>query len=93
MITEATRRILFDAVIEMFPAKEGTDMFKTNEGTIDRVLRVIVGVALLVAFFMYPGASWRYFTLIGIVPLATGLLGTCPVYSILGLSTCPMKKV
>ena len=67
-------------------------MFKTNEGMIDRVLRVVVGVALLAAFFMYPDASWRYFALIGIIPLVTGLIGTCPVYSLLGISTCPMKK-
>jgi hypothetical protein len=70
---------------------EGT-MFKTNEGTIDRALRIIVGLVLLGMFFMYPEASWRYWTLIGIVPLATGLLGSCPLYSILGLSTCPVKK-
>ena len=67
-------------------------MFKTNEGTIDRALRIIVGLVLLGMFFMYPEASWRYWTLIGIVPLATGLLGSCPLYSILGLSTCPVKK-
>jgi hypothetical protein len=67
-------------------------MFKTNEGTIDRALRVIVGVGLLAMFFMYPGASWRYWTLLGIVPLLTGLVGTCPLYSILGMSTCPVKK-
>ena len=67
-------------------------MFKTNEGTIDRALRIIVGLALLGAFFMYPEASWRYWALIGIVPLATGLIGSCPVYSILGISTCPVKK-
>lgn len=68
-------------------------MFTTNEGTIDRALRVIVGVALLAMFFLYPDASWRYWTLLGIVPLATGLLGSCPVYSLLGVSTCPVKKV
>ena len=67
-------------------------MFKTNEGTIDRALRIIVGLVLLGMFFMYPEASWRYWTLIGIVPLATGLIGSCPVYSILGISTCPVKK-
>lgn len=67
-------------------------MFKTNEGTIDRALRIIVGVVLLAMFFMYPGASWRYWTLIGVVPLLTGLVGTCPLYSILGMSTCPVKK-
>lgn len=67
-------------------------MFKTNEGTVDRALRVIVGVVLLAMFFLYPGASWRYWALIGIVPLLTGLVGTCPLYSILGMSTCPVKK-
>jgi hypothetical protein len=67
-------------------------MFKTNEGTIDRALRIIVGLVLIGMFFMYPEASWRYWALIGIVPLATGLLGSCPLYSILGMSTCPIKK-
>ncbi|MCC0031152.1 MAG: DUF2892 domain-containing protein [Brucellaceae bacterium] len=67
-------------------------MFKTNVGGIDRALRIIVGVALLALFFIYPDASWRYWTLIGIIPLATGLMSSCPLYSILGLSTCPMKK-
>lgn len=66
-------------------------MFKTNVGGIDRALRVIVGIALLAAFFLYPDASWRYWTLIGIIPLATGLMSTCPLYSIFGLSTCPVK--
>ncbi len=67
-------------------------MFKTNEGTTDRALRVIVGAVLLAMFFLYPTASWRYWTLIGIVPLLTGLVGTCPLYSVLGLSTCPAKR-
>jgi Protein of unknown function (DUF2892) len=68
-------------------------MFKTNEGSVDRVLRIVVGLALLVWFFVDQGAGvWHYAKLIGIVPLATGLLGTCPVYSLLGVSTCPMKK-
>jgi Protein of unknown function (DUF2892) len=68
-------------------------MFKTNEGSVDRVLRIVVGLALLVWFFVDQGAGfWHYAKLIGIVPLATGLLGSCPVYSLLGISTCPMKK-
>ena len=67
-------------------------MFKNNVGGIDRALRVIVGLMLLAAFFVYPDASWRWFALIGIVPVFTGLFGTCPLYSILGVSTCPMKK-
>ncbi len=67
-------------------------MFKTNEGTIDRALRVIAGLVLLSLFFLYPDASWRYWGLIGLVPLATGLMGWCPLYTVLGLSTCPVKR-
>lgn len=67
-------------------------MFKTNVGGIDRVLRTVVGVALLAAFFLLPGSPWHWVFLIGIVPLATGLLSTCPLYSVLGVSTCPMKS-
>jgi hypothetical protein len=68
-------------------------MFKTNAGTIDRVLRVVVGLALLVWFFMDQGTGfWHYAKLIGIVPLLTGLVGSCPLYSIMGVSTCSMKR-
>lgn len=67
-------------------------MFARNEGTLDRALRIIVGLALIGAFFLMPEASYRWAFLIGIVPLATGLLGSCPVYSLLGISTCPMKQ-
>ncbi|MCB1347440.1 MAG: DUF2892 domain-containing protein [Paracoccaceae bacterium] len=67
-------------------------MFKTNEGTLDRALRIILGLALIAGFFFNGGGTWSWLYLIGIVPLATGLLGSCPVYSILGISTCPMKK-
>ena len=66
-------------------------MLKHNVGTVDRALRVIVGAALLLAFFMLPEAGYRWFLLIGIVPLVTGLMGSCPAYSILGMSTCKMK--
>ncbi len=67
-------------------------MFKTNEGTIDRALRIILGAGLLVWFFVDQGAGvWHYAKLIGIVPLLTGLVGTCPLYSIFGISTCKMK--
>ena len=64
-------------------------MFKTNEGTADRVIRVIAGLGLLSLAFMGPQTPWGY---IGVVPLATGLLGNCPLYSILGISTCGLKK-
>jgi hypothetical protein len=68
-------------------------MFTTNVGGIDRALRILVGLALLAWFFLDRGeGAWHYAKLIGVVPLLTGLFGTCPAYSILGLSTCPMKK-
>jgi uncharacterized membrane protein len=68
-------------------------MFKANEGAVDRVLRVAVGLALLVWFFADPGQGfWHYAKLIGIVPVFTGLIGWCPLYSLLGVSTCPMKR-
>lgn len=68
-------------------------MLKTNEGTVDRVLRVLVGAALLVWFFVDQGTGfWHYAKLIGIVPLVTGLVGSCPLYSVLGINTCPMKR-
>jgi len=67
-------------------------MFKTNVGSVDRILRIVVGLALIALFFLDSGASWRWLYLIGIVPLATGLMSTCPLYSVLGLSTCPLKK-
>jgi Protein of unknown function (DUF2892) len=68
-------------------------MFKTNVGGIDRTLRVLVGAALILWFFVDQGSGfWHYAKLIGIVPVLTGLFGTCPLYSILGLSTCPVKR-
>jgi hypothetical protein len=67
-------------------------MFKSNVGSTDRVVRIILGIGLLALFFIYPNAPWRYFALIGIVPLLTAFMGTCPLYSIFGLSTCAVGK-
>ncbi len=64
-------------------------MLKTNEGTIDRFLRVTLGIVLIALVFVGPKTPWGW---LGIVPLATGLLGTCPLYSILGINTCGMKS-
>ena len=64
-------------------------MFSKNVGSIDRVLRIVVGLALLAGFFMNADAQYRVLYLIGIVPLATGLMKTCPLYSIFGINTCP----
>lgn len=61
---------------------------KINEGTIDRSLRVIVGGALVALAATGTVGLWGW---IGIVPIATGLIGWCPAYSLLGISTCPMK--
>ena len=66
----------------------------TNVGFIDRGVRVLVGLALI-AFalgYLAPGTSWSWVGWIGVVPLVTGLVGVCPAYSLLGLSTCPMKR-
>ncbi|WP_319530379.1 DUF2892 domain-containing protein [uncultured Cohaesibacter sp.] len=60
-----------------------------NVGSLDRVLRIIVGVALLAMVFIGPQTMWG---LIGIVPLATGLFRFCPLYTILGLNTCSTGK-
>lgn len=67
-------------------------MLTKNMGTIDRALRIVLGLALLAAFFAMPEMSARWVLLIGIVPLVTGLVGSCPLYSVFGLSTCPVRK-
>jgi len=68
-------------------------MFKTNVGTADRVIRILVGVVLLAAFFMMPDSPWRWVALVlGVIGVGTGAMSSCPLYSILGLSTCPVKK-
>lgn len=56
-----------------------------NVGTIDRSLRIIVGLVLLSLVFIGPQTLWG---LIGIVPLATGLFRWCPAYGLLGMNTC-----
>ena len=64
-------------------------MFNTNVGTIDRVLRVVVGLVLLSLVFVGPKTWWG---LVGLVPLLTAMMGSCPLYSIVGMSTCPLKR-
>lgn len=60
-----------------------------NSGGIDKILRIVVGVVLIALTVMGVLPVWGY---IGIVPLATGLMGWCPLYTVLGINTCPMKK-
>lgn len=66
-------------------------MLKRNVGKTDRALRFVLGVALLGAFFLVPDAPYRWAFLIGIVPLVTAAMSSCPLYSLFGLSTCPLK--
>ena len=56
-----------------------------NVGTVDRVLRVVAGAALLSLVFVGPQTPGGW---IGVVPLATALIGFCPAYRILGIRTC-----
>ncbi len=64
---------------------------KTNVGGIDKVVRIVAGIALLSLFFLLEGGM-KYLGLIGIVPIATALIGWCPLYTVLGINTCPLKK-
>jgi len=62
---------------------------KANEGTIDRILRVILGLALISIVFVGPQTPWGW---VGVIPLVTGLVGMCPLYAILGINSCPVDK-
>ena len=61
---------------------------KSNVGGIDKILRIVAGLALI-GWALAGGPVWAW---IGIVPLATGLMGWCPFYPLIGLNTCPLKK-
>ena len=64
-------------------------LLPNNEHVIERALRVVIGLGLLAIAFIRPQTPWGY---LGVVPLLTGLLGSCPLYTLFGISTCPMKK-
>lgn len=61
---------------------------KTNVGGIDKIIRILAGIALI-AWALFGGPVWAW---IGVVPLATGLFGWCPAYTLLGMNTCPLSK-
>lgn len=61
---------------------------KANVGGIDKIVRILAGIALI-AWALMGGPVWAW---IGVVPVATGLLGWCPAYTLLGMNTCPVKK-
>ena len=62
-------------------------MLPRNEHTADRVIRFGLGVVLLSLVFVGPQTPWGW---LGLIPLATALMGSCPVYTLLGISTCRM---
>lgn len=59
-----------------------------NEHPIERGARVLLGLALISLVFIGPKTPWGY---LGIIPVVTGLLGSCPVYTLFGFSSCPLK--
>ncbi len=62
---------------------------KANVGGIDRILRIVVGLALIAWAALLGGPVWAW---VGLVPLATGVVGFCPLYPLLGLNTCPTER-
>ena len=60
-----------------------------NEGSLDRAVRVVAGLALIGLAATNTVGAWGY---VGVVPLLTGAIGMCPLYSILGFNTCPMNQ-
>jgi len=64
---------------------------ETKIGKLDRGVRVVMGIALLSLVFLLSG-NMRCVGLVGLVPLMTGLAGNCPLYRLMGLSTCPLQK-
>jgi len=64
------------------------NVMRHNEGSLDRALRVIVGIALIAMVFVGPKAAWGW---IGVIPLLTGLVGVCPLYRLIEMNTCPRR--
>lgn len=62
---------------------------RTNEGTLDRALRVGAGLILIGLAATHVVGAWGY---VGIVPLLTGAVGICPLYAVLGIKTCPVNR-
>ena len=63
---------------------------KPNVGNTDMIVRVVAGILILALFFVLEGNA-RWWAVIGFVPLVTGIARTCPLYSLFGLSSCPLK--
>ncbi len=79
-LSRFARQTSTEAIMSLFPK---------NMGGIDRVLRFIVGAALIWFAALGPATGYNWIGWIGVIPVVTALLGTCPAYTLLGLSTCP----
>lgn len=64
-------------------------MLGRNVGTVDRVIRIVIGIALIAIVFAGPRSAWGW---IGVIPLATAFIGWCPLYRIVGLRTCKSEN-
>jgi hypothetical protein len=64
-------------------------MFKTNVGGIDRLLRIVIGIALIAMTLLGTIGPWGW---VGVVPLLTAAMGSCPLYTVLGMNSCGVKK-
>jgi len=78
-------------LLDLQPCEPGREkeMLRTNEGNIDRLIRVVVGLGLLALVFLGPETAWGW---LGLIPLLTGLFGFCPLYRMLGVDTCPARR-
>lgn len=63
---------------------------KANVGGVDKILRIVVGLGLL-GLVLFLDGNARWWGLVGLIPLLTGLVNFCPLYTLFGFSTCPMK--
>ena len=66
-----------------------SSLLAKNVGSVDRIARIALGLGLLSLTVVGPQTAWGY---IGVVPLLTAFIGSCPLYSLLGFSTCPVKR-
>ena len=62
---------------------------KKNIASTERIIRIIAGIMIISLAFVGPKSAWAY---LGIIPLATGLIGWCPPYALFGFSTCKACK-
>ncbi len=67
-------------------------MLKKNVGNIDRIVRALIGIAGLAGFFLMGASGFLHwaFLIVGVIGLATAAMSSCPIYSMLGMRTCPM---